>query len=756
MGVVYVAQDRRLGRRVALKTLKAADHREARDRLWREARAAASLNHPGICQVYGVEEVDGELWLAMELLDGRGLDSQLQTERPGVERAVDIGLEILVPLGFLHGRGLVHRDLKPSNIFLTSRGITLLDFGLARPVDVSDDGTQLTRTGTILGSPRYMAPEQWRAGDVGARSDLFSCGAILYEMLSGRYAFDGENPIEIFHACVYEQPPPLTGPAGIEAIDGVVRRALAKDPSERYGSAEEMADALRAALARMRSMSTTGRETDGAGTVARSGGDGGAGSKRAPVETIQRFIALPFRVLRPDPEIDFLATSLPEAISTSLSGLRHLVVRSTQLAATSTARDGAGEFDLKRLASEAEVDYALSGHLMASGSRVRLNAQLLQVPAGTVVWSLQEDAPIGDLLQLHDDLTSKIVQGVAIPLSPAEERRLRSDVPRSAQGYELYLRALHLIPDIMTTPDLLAVRDLLRSSVEYDPDYAPAWAQLARACRVLAKYHLADPEEHLALTRDAFDHAFACNPDSPLVHYLYTYYQLEELADSQGAMLRLLGRVSEGTADANLWAGLVPACRFLGLYEASLAAHERARGLDPRIETSVEHTYFQIGEYDEVGRYGQDPLLTAAVRGARGDTAGAIAALTEPGDRVFEGMQEFFIGAGLAALEGRTEECERHTRAAVDRGIADPEAIFFFTRVAGRAGLVDLCLDLCDRMVDRGFYSVSVFEREPWLESVRGDARFSRVQERARRGHLAGLKAFREAGGEKLLGVTEG
>lgn len=736
MGVVYVAEDERLGRRVALKTLGEIRNGDARDRLWREARAAASLNHPGICQVYGVEERNGELWVAMELLDGEGLDARLGRERLGVEEAVGIALEVLRPLGFLHERGLVHRDLKPSNIFLTPHGTKLLDFGLARPVEGPPD-THLTQTGVILGTPHYMAPEQWRAEDVGPRSDLFSCGAVLYEMLAGDHAFPGKDPIAVFHACAFEQPPPLTGSPGIEAVDAVVRRAIAKDSAERPASAGEMATALGEALERVQALRSTGA--------------GGTPPAERHADTIRRFIALPFRMLRPDPELDFLATSLPEAIGGSLSGLQRLVVRSTRLAATA----GGSEPDLRKLASEVEVDYALAGTLMSAGRRLRLSAELLQVPAGTVVWSLQEDVAVGDLFQLQDELAGKVIEGVAIPLSAREEERIHRDVPASPRAYELYLRALHAAATVLTAANLLAIRDLLRASVEDDPGFAPARAQYARVCRVIAKYHIADPEEHLRLAGEAFEEVLARNPDSPLVHNLYTYYQLEELADSKGAMLRLLERVGEMTAAAELWAGLVPACRFSGLYAASIAAHRRARALDPKIQTSVEYTYTQLGEYERAIQVAPPPvtLIRADVMGMRGDEESAIALLRESSDQEF--LREFFVESWLAALEGRPDEAERKLREVCELGIRDPEALCFCARVAGRAGAIELGLELVEATVARGFYCVSVLKRDPWLLRLAGEARYQVALVRAEEGRHEAAAAFREAGGEELLGVEE-
>src|SRR6185369_10362103 len=235
MGVVYEARDERLERTVAVKTMSSVAHDEtARKRFWREARAAASVNHPNVCHIYEVGEDDGELFIAMELLDGEPLERRLQRGPLSVADTVPIGLEMLDALHALHARGVVHRDLKPSNVFVTPHGVKLLDFGLARPSDeqarVMGAVTELTGTGMMVGTPRYMAPEQVTGDVVDARGDLFAAGAILFEMLAGRPAFAGKNAVEILHATLNEQPPALTGSPAVAAVDRVIRRALSKRP----------------------------------------------------------------------------------------------------------------------------------------------------------------------------------------------------------------------------------------------------------------------------------------------------------------------------------------------------------------------------------------------------------------------------------------------------------------------------------------------------------------------------------------------
>ena len=237
MGVVYAAQDDRLNRRVALKMIrKAAADDRARERLWREARVAASVNHPNVCQLYEIGEENGELFLAMELLEGESLAVKLTAGPLPCAEAVQITLGILSALEALHRRGVVHRDLKPSNIFLTPHGVKLLDFGLARiaPQVGAATDTGLTLTGVVIGTPNYMAPEQALGQQIDARTDLFAAADVLFEMLCGKSPFARDTVVSVLHAIVTEQPPALGGSPAIVAVDRVIHRALSKSADNRY------------------------------------------------------------------------------------------------------------------------------------------------------------------------------------------------------------------------------------------------------------------------------------------------------------------------------------------------------------------------------------------------------------------------------------------------------------------------------------------------------------------------------------------
>ena len=314
MGIVYSANDTRLNRPVALKMiLDSGDDEDSRKRFLREAQAAARVTHPNICRLYDIGEVDGRPFLVMELLEGESMSERLGRGPMPLAEALQVTLSVLSALAALHRSSIVHRDLKPSNVFLSTHGVKLLDFGLAKPVSpFSDDGqtqTELTGHGVIAGTPRYSSPEQVTGKPVDARSDLFAAAAILFEALAGKPAFAGNSAVEIFHSVLYETPPALSGSQAISAVDRIVRRAMDKNPANRFAAADEMAAELRAVM-----------RLDDSGT-------------HVETRAVKRLIVLPFRVLRSDPETDFLAFSLPDAIAASLAGLSSLVVRSSLAAA---------------------------------------------------------------------------------------------------------------------------------------------------------------------------------------------------------------------------------------------------------------------------------------------------------------------------------------------------------------------------------------------------------------------------------------
>src|SRR5262245_45941208 len=726
MGVVYEAVDDRLGRKVALKTLlAAAEDPRARDRLRREARVAASVNHPNVCQVYEVGEDAGELYVAMELLEGEPLSARIARGPMPANEALRVALGVLGALEAIHARGLVHRDLKPSNVFLTPHGVKVLDFGLALGVDEKTSSTEerLTLTGMVVGTPQYMAPEQWTKQGIGPPSDLFALSSMLFEMLTGRAPFQGRNPMEIYHAIAYEPPPPLSG--GSEPLDRLIQAALAKDPRDRPASAAAMAQAVRDAIAQV--------------------GD----ASIAVVRAVTRVMILPFRVLRPDPDVELVAAGLPDAITTSISGLPSIVVRSNR----GVSLGPSGEPDLAAIAAQAQVDVVLVGTLLRAGDRVRVTSQLLETPAATVLWSERADLPFGDLFEFQDALTAKLVESLA-PKLPSTRGGPRRGVPATAHAYELYVRANQIAH---TTDQLPQARELYLQCVSEDPTFAPAWARLGRAHRVLAKYGLVPASEGYAKAGQAFTKALSLDPDLPLAHSLYTYYEVEEMGHARDAMVRLLGQVQRRAADADLWSALVVALRFGGLLAPSSAAHARARRLDPSVRTSVAFTYWMAAEYEKAIEIDDQDMrwLTVYSLPMMGKEAEAVAAIDESRASRPRGFSNAMLLALKAGIQRDREACLLHSKRVDDGGFHDPEGLYYAARNLSRAGADAEAMPLLERAVRGGFHVPVVMARDPWLDSLRGTPGFEALRREAEEGHRASVEAYRKAGGERLVGPIE-
>jgi eukaryotic-like serine/threonine-protein kinase len=732
MGIVYAARDERLERVVALKTMTSlAGDETARKRFWREARIAASVNHPNVCQLYEIGDDGGDLFIAMELLEGEPLGERLRRGALSVAEALPIGLGILAALQALHARGIVHRDLKPSNVFLTPHGVKLLDFGLARPADPEmaaslSSGADLTRTGMVVGTPRYMAPEQVTGEGLDARSDLFAVGAILFEMLAGRPAFRGRNAVEILHATLYEQPPALTGSPAVAAADRAIRRALAKRPSERPASAQAMAEDLQA--------------------VKGMGGDDTPALARA----LTRLVVLPFRILRPDPETDFLAFSLADAIATSLTRIPSLVVRSS-----ATAARFAGETpDLKALAAEADVDRVVMGTLLRAGDQLRAIAQLVEAPGGTLVTSHTVQSSLGDLFRLQDDIAQRVVEALALPLGGGGESAT-PEAPHNARAYSLYLQGNEAA---RSYEQLREARDLYLRSLELDPSFAPAWAQLGRCHRVIAKF-IDGSVDGATLAKEAFRRALELNPHLSLAHKFYAHLEAETGAP-RGALVRLLGEADRHGNDPELFAGLVHACRYCGLFEESIAAHEEARRLDPNVPTSVEQTIMMTGDIERLLALERRPVSAGS------DTVIRVIGLGIAGryDEARRALADLRQASQVPALQTYTNSLaawlDRRT-ADMFAGVSglgalkimdDPEAIFQGGWLLCDVGEDERGLAELRRALAKGYTVVPTLARSRAFEAVRSDPAFQEILAEAEVGRQQALVAFRENGGERLLG----
>lgn len=458
----------------------------------------------------------------------------------------------------------------------------------------------------------------------------------------------------------------------------------------------------------------------------------------------KRLIVLPFRLIQPDPEIEFLAFGLADAITASLSGLDPLMVRSSLVAARYS-----GEIDLKRIAREAVVDLVLIGTLLRSGDQLRVNAQLVEAASGTVVCSQTAQGGLRDVFQLQDQVAARVVDSLALPLDVRERRLLTRDVPASPAAYEHYLRANELAYDFDP-----AARDLYIRCVEVDPHYAPAWARLGRCCRIIAKFG-GDPE-NFSRAEAALERALDLNPDLAMAHNQLAYLEADS-GRAEHAMVRLLLRAKAARNDPELFAGLVHVCRYCGLLEGSVAAHELAWKLDPTIRTSACHTYFMLGDYHRALETSKEVLgyigPLALISLGREQEAIALARRTECTSTPLPLVRCAFSSARALAEGARTEAIalSERTIKLITRG---PEELFQQARHLAYLSELDRALVILARAVEEGFFCYPALARDPWLHPLRAKREFEAILQRALERHTRAVRAFIEAGGERILGAV--
>jgi len=735
MGEVYRAHDTRLDRPVALKLLPLDVVTDA-DRLRRfheEARAVSSLNHPHILVIHDFGDVDGRPFIVSELVEGETLRQRMARGPLAMHDVVDISLQLASALAAAHARGIVHRDVKPENVMLRPDGyVKLLDFGLARrtsPAATSDDTETLLQTepGLLVGTPRYMSPEQARGKALDARSDVWSLGVLMYEVLSGRPPFDGMTIADTVAAILRTDPPPieLQAPHVTEPLAAVIRCAVAKEPADRFASAQELHNALAAAR------------------------DNVASGHQAPAPSTThgrtRVVVLPLRILKADPDTDFLAFSLPDAVAASLANLESLVVRSSLAAGvTPTA-------DLRTIARQASVEMIVVGTMVRAGGHLRVTAQLVEGVSGTLVWSHAAEVALGDLFRLQDLLVDGIVKSLALPLTGRDRQQLRRDAPASAKAYEHYLRANELA---QRPREWAVARELYLQAIDLDPQFAPAWARLARLYRLMAKYESGSSAASLTRAEDALRQALRLNPDLSIAHHLSAQIEIDA-GRADEAMRRLLARARD-RPDAQLYAALVHTCRVCGLIAESLAAHQRARQIDPAIETGVMHTYWLLHRY-------QDALATSEVKAyvapaslvelGRIDEARALIAELEvsSGNRVPALAQ-----AVRAFIDGRHDEGVRALIAQTKTtAVPDPEMLFYVGRHLAHVGELGDAMVFIHRAVEGGYGCYTVFATDAWLDSVRSEPAFGALLETVRVRSERARDIFVEAGGPALLGAPQ-
>jgi TolB-like protein len=528
---------------------------------------------------------------------------------------------------------------------------------------------------------------------------------------------------DVLHATKYEQPPALVGSAAITAVDRVIRRAMTKRPADRPASAAEMAADLGGV-----------RATD-------------TGTMPILAHALTRLVVLPFRVLRPDPETDFLAFSLPDAIATSLAGNPSIVVRSSAVA----SRFAGGVTDLKALATEADVDRVVLGTLLRARDRLRASAQLVEVPAGTLLTSQTVEASTGDLFGLQDDIARRVADALSLPLGGAAAPRQTPD----GRAYELYLRGNELA---RTYQGLQAARELYIRCVELDPGFAPAWAQLGRCHRLIGKYVESAPDSELRAA-EAFRRALALNPRLSIAHKFFANLEADT-GECERAIRRLSGEAQRHGNDPELFAGLVHACRYGGLFDEAIAAHDEARRLDPNVPTSLEQTLLMAGDVERLLAVERPRIVAGADDGIHVIGLG-LSGRREEARRLLQEMRKTsriplfarwieYLGAWL---DRRPAEMDARMRELGMLNVPhDPEARFQIGWLLCDVGELDAGLRHIQQAVTRGYFVAPSLARWPQFDALRGDAAFVAILDEAEAGRRRSLAAFRDCGGARMLG----
>jgi serine/threonine protein kinase/Flp pilus assembly protein TadD len=480
MGVVYEAEDSRLGRRVALKFLpeQMAQNTQLSERFQREARAASALNHPNICTIHSIENVDGQNFLVMELLEGQTLAHMLGRVTFSMDKLLPIATQIADALESAHAKGIIHRDIKPANIFLTDRSqVKIMDFGLVKiePEDlqaVEHNSTkiepqhQLTSPGVAMGTASYMSPEQARGQLVDARTDLFSLGSVLYQMAGGVLPFAGDTSAVIFDAILNRDPQPLDqlNPALPAEFSRIISKLLEKDRTLRCQSATE----LKTDLNRLK------RNLDSGVKRAADLSESKSGVPKAGTKSVA---VLYFENLSAAKEDEYLRDGITEDIITELSKIRGLNTfsRPTVLAFRDKSATPSQVGNLLRAA------FVLTGTLRRAGNRLRITTQLVDTQTEFPLWSERYDREMKDVFEVQDEIARKIAEALRVTLSQQELEDLATKPTENLQAYDLYLRGKRYARR-QTRQDLEFALQMFENAVAMDPSFALAYAACANAC----------------------------------------------------------------------------------------------------------------------------------------------------------------------------------------------------------------------------------------------------------------------------------
>jgi serine/threonine protein kinase/tetratricopeptide (TPR) repeat protein len=622
MGVVYKAEDTKLHRTVAIKALSAdlVGDEKARARFLREARAASAIDHPNICTVYEVNEVEDALFFVMQYVDGKTLKKFIGGRALPLDQALEFSLEIVDALAEAHRRNVIHRDIKSSNIMLNERNqLKILDFGLAKlikPTGVSSDSqhtAELTALGSPFGTASYMSPEQAKGERADARSDIFSVGVVMYEMITGHLPFKGKTSVDVMHSVMHDDPAPL-GDGAPPRLQQIISKTLTKNPASRYQTTEVLLEDLRSLVrahyaqrgvvpadkaASFRASKQAPRQgnlldriaswaqrTFNIAPPAKEDSNSAASSGTPDItpsmwqsSTKKTIAILPFKNLSGASENDFYGFSLADSVITELAQLHDLVVRPSSYIAQYQNKD----VDPRAIGLQLAVDAVLIGGYLKAGDRFRLTPQLIDTGSGEIVWTEKIDVESKDIITVQDTISNKIVEGLRVRTSTREQERLVKTPTDSAEAYECYLKGRTLLYKFITqtldVADLESAIDLFSEAVERDPNFALAHSGLG-VCQINYVLKGMGGIEHYAKARDSFNRAIELDSNliEPRVRRIYIDL-IEGRSEEARQQIRKLIRRAPNEPSVHSVAAYV--YRVSGQYERALEAWNRLLKISP-------------------------------------------------------------------------------------------------------------------------------------------------------------------------------
>jgi TolB-like protein/Tfp pilus assembly protein PilF/predicted Ser/Thr protein kinase len=656
MGAVYKALDTKLNRNVALKFLPARllCDGDAKARFEHEAKAASALNHPNVATIYELDEEEGRCFISMEYLEGGSLKDLMNAKELSIGDILDLALQVCEGLRTAHESGAVHRDIKPDNIMLTKKGqAKITDFGLARLRGVPG----LTKEGTTLGTLPYMSPEQVQGKSVDHRSDIFSFGVVLYEMLTGQQPFKGDNEAAVIHSILARDPVPVVSSRGQipREMEGVIARALVKEVDSRYRTAEDMLTDLRRVRDRLAAEgSRAGRQ---------------AGKDRPSIAV------LPFTNLSADPEQEYFCDGMAEEIINALTHLEGLRVVARTSAFAFKGKSG----DIREIGRQLDVETVLEGSVRKAGARVRITAQLVSVTDGYHIWSEKFDRELQDIFGIQDEISLAIVDRLKVRLLGKERAELTRRHTEDLGAYQLYLKGRYFW-NRRTKAALERALGCFQEAIERDPEYADAYVGLADAYNVLyARGHVPLQEAYQNAT-NAVLRALNLNESLAAAHTSLAEVKRVFESDLEGAEreFRHAIELNPGYATAHHWYSmmLVDAGRF----EEAVEEGDRALDLDP-LSTVIK-------------------LLVADLRSRAWDWAGAEEMYGHALE--IDAANENILGAYsiFLAKVGRMDEAVSLVKRAMELAPANPLVLGYHMTVLYHARKFDECIEVGSKLLE--------------------------------------------------------